>query len=110
MTRPTVKALRKTERWLVFARAFFDGLDRFGATVLALSFIGGLLAPLTNAMTPIAAWIGIFLGLGSILIFGYLKEISDVTLKNVRELIRKNLVIERYAADKARQDQGAERT
>lgn len=84
----TTRLLKFFERLLLLAKVFFDGLDRVGATIVAVSFIGGLLAPETSAMTTSAAWMGGFIGLMAILIGGYIKDRLDATLRDIRDVLR----------------------
>ncbi|BBI61783.1 hypothetical protein HSBAA_30890 [Vreelandella sulfidaeris] len=72
---------------MAIGESLLDGLDRVGATIVAVSVIGGLLAPVTNAMTSTAAWTGVSIGLFAILVGGYLKDRVDAILKNVREVL-----------------------
>lgn len=109
MINESIEVLQKKERRLILKKALFDGLDRFGATVLALSFIGGLLAPITSAMHPIAACVGAFVGIGTILLFGYLKETNDATLTDVRKVISKKLAVQ-HDANKAHEKAEEERS
>ncbi|MFP3343953.1 hypothetical protein R0J87_15745 [Halomonas sp. SIMBA_159] len=76
------------ERFVLVAKVLFDGLDRVGVTILALSIIGGLLAPKTSAMTTDSAFTGAFIGFALMMVGGYAKDRADATLKTIREVLR----------------------
>lgn len=78
---------RQSERMWLLVRAFLDGLDRIGATIFAVSFVGGLLAPKTSAMTTSSAVLGLLFGTITILIGGYFKVRVDTIITDVKKLL-----------------------
>ena len=68
-------------------KAVHDGLDRVGVTVLALSFIGGIIAPLNNRMEWEYATAGVLIGILSIVVGGYQKQVIEQELELVQELL-----------------------
>lgn len=87
MPNTPIKFIKAYERFLLVTKVFFDGLDRVGVTLLALSIIGGLLAPKISAMSTTSAFTGASIGLIFIMLGGYAKDRADATLNEVRRVL-----------------------
>lgn len=69
----------EADKYLI-RRALFDAGDRFGATIAALSVVGGALQPAGISMEPVVAGVGFVMGAAMTWAFGYAKSLEERAL------------------------------